>query len=507
MSGPNRPSTLILKDILVKLFTRKLSPTPQNFAKIYEEVTGEKDGEVVYFDSLTQQIQAIPRIEEIAPTQVLTILCAKDETSSIHKVTQAFALLALSSEYYKSIADNAFKQILKPLMISRPDLLDEFDELLALNPNESMQFSDLASKWTSFFHKCATFSSVRNDLDTNMKKLVYAIATNIAAMIDDADASSGQIETLHRLAQSKTLTSSSLKDAEIALSDLAQRQTQTRSEMKRKKEELQNIVLEALRHFSAEASYLGIQSDKISDITTNLLDSDDNVLVRKSLSLLVEETKALSKKMQTAKIELTRHEHDIKTAQEQIAKLSQDLIIISKKVKEDSLTGVLNRRGLDEAAHREISLAARNQQSLVLALLDIDNFKSFNDALGHEGGDEALKYLANTLSGVLRPADTIARFGGEEFVILLPHSTIGDSKKILLRAQRALTKDLWLNQQQRLLTFSSGATAWRKGDDLHRMVSRADHLMYGAKKNGKNQVFIDGDDAQGPAAQDTAKTP
>lgn len=391
-------------------------------------------------------------------------------------------------------------------MNSRPDLLEEFDELLSMKAGESLQLNDCDAKWTSFFHKCANFASVRNELDNSMQKLVYAIAANMAALSDEADASSGQIETLHRLAQSSALTSSAIKDAEIALSDLAQRQTLTRSDMKRKKEELQNIILDALRHFSAEAHDLGIQSDKISGITTNLLDSDDNVLVRTSLSLLVEETKALSQKMQTAKNELTRREHDIKTAQDQIASLRQELIVVSKKVKEDSLTGVLNRRGLDEAAHREISLAARNQQNLVLALLDIDNFKAFNDALGHEGGDEALKYLADTLTGILRPADTIARYGGEEFVILLPHSTIEDSKKILQRAQRALTKDLWVNQQQRLLTFSSGATIWRKGDDLHRMVSRADHLMYGAKKSGKNRVFIDGDDAKGPSEQDHDST-
>lgn len=501
MSGTNRPSTLILKDILVRLSTRKLSPTPKNFTEIYEEITGTKDGEVIFFEHITQQIHAIPRIEEVIPSQVLAILSSKDSTSNTLKITQAFTLLGRSSEYYKSIAANAFQQIITPLMTSRLDLLEDFEELLSTKVSESQQISDLNAKWTSFFHKCANFASVRNELDNNMQRLVYAIAANMASLTDEADASSGQIETLHRLAESSALTSSAIKDAEIALSDLAQRQTQTRSNMKRKKEELQTIILDALRHFSTEAHDLGIQSEKISGITTNLLDSDDNVLVRNSLSLLVEETKALSQKMQTAKTELTRREYDIKTAQEQIAALKQELIVVSKKVKEDSLTGVLNRRGLDEAAHREISMAARSQQNLVLALLDIDNFKAFNDALGHEGGDEALKYLADTLTGVLRPADTIARFGGEEFVILLPHSTIEDGKKILQRAQRALTKDLWLNQQQRLLTFSSGATSWRKGDDLHRMVSRADHLMYGAKKNGKNKVFIDGDDAKGTAEQ------
>ena len=160
-------------------------------------------------------------------------------------------------------------------------------------------------------------------------------------------------------------------------------------------------------------------------------------------------------------------------------------------VRHDQLTGVLNRRGLEEAFDNEFSRSQRRKSPLCVALLDIDNFKKLNDTLGHEAGDAALIHLATTIRETLRPQDTIARFGGEEFIIILPDTAIPDAHKALVRLQRELTKRFFLHDNEKvLITFSAGVTDFRPDDTQAGITKRADEAMYKAKKSGKNRVEL-----------------
>ena len=124
-----------------------------------------------------------------------------------------------------------------------------------------------------------------------------------------------------------------------------------------------------------------------------------------------------------------------------------------------------------------------------MALLDIDNFKKLNDSLGHDVGDAALIHLVTVIRETLRPQDTLARFGGEEFIILLPDTPIDDAKKALVRLQRELTKRIFLTDNEKvLITFSAGVTDFRIDDNQTSVTKRADEAMYSAKKTGKNRV-------------------
>ena len=131
----------------------------------------------------------------------------------------------------------------------------------------------------------------------------------------------------------------------------------------------------------------------------------------------------------------------------------------------------------------------RRKSPLCVALLDIDNFKKLNDSLGHDVGDAALIHLVTVIRETLRPQDTLARFGGEEFIILLPDTPIDDAKKALVRLQRELTKRIFLTDNEKvLITFSAGVTDFRIDDNQTSVTKRADEAMYSAKKTGKNRV-------------------
>jgi diguanylate cyclase len=126
-----------------------------------------------------------------------------------------------------------------------------------------------------------------------------------------------------------------------------------------------------------------------------------------------------------------------------------------------------------------------------VGLIDIDNFKKLNDSLGHAAGDVALQKLAAGVRERLRPVDHLARFGGEEFVVLLPGIEVTEAQQVLTRLQRSLSEALFLHDGREVfVTFSAGVTAWRAGEPLPATLERADEALYEAKRTGKNRTCV-----------------
>ncbi len=175
-----------------------------------------------------------------------------------------------------------------------------------------------------------------------------------------------------------------------------------------------------------------------------------------------------------------------------VRELEGELRRLSDEVSTDALTQVANRRGLAQAFEAESARAGRDaSNALAVGLIDIDNFKKLNDTLGHAAGDVALKTLANAVRERLRPVDHIARFGGEEFVVLLPGTEIAEAQQALTRLQRSLSAALFMHEGREVfVTFSGGVTAWRSGEALAVALERADEALYEAKRTGKNRTCI-----------------
>ena len=158
----------------------------------------------------------------------------------------------------------------------------------------------------------------------------------------------------------------------------------------------------------------------------------------------------------------------------------------------DSLTGLYNRRYLDETLEREVSRARREGIPLSLVMLDIDHFKRVNDTYGHQVGDQALKMLASILLANIRAEDVACRYGGEEFLILLPNMPLGAA---IQRAEvwRSAVEELSVTMGDFNITFAItlGVAAYpehgKTPDDLTRC---ADQALYRAKHEGRNQVAV-----------------
>lgn len=178
----------------------------------------------------------------------------------------------------------------------------------------------------------------------------------------------------------------------------------------------------------------------------------------------------------------------------------------------DVLTQVPNRRGFVELAHREMEKARRNRTPLTVLYLDIDEFKTFNDRLGHEQGDRLLYEVAQTLKRNIRAVDILARLGGDEFCLLL-NETGADEAVIISKKLQKVLSDMKTNGRFPV-TFSLGvATFDAPLQSITEMVHAADCLMYEAKRAGKDRIRSavikpgDGKWGNGPASQTPRGTP
>lgn len=152
----------------------------------------------------------------------------------------------------------------------------------------------------------------------------------------------------------------------------------------------------------------------------------------------------------------------------------------------DPLTGIRNRRGFLDSAEQVL----RGRSNAVLAILDIDHFKLINDEFGHDAGDDLLKSLARRIEDYLRRTDIAARWGGEEFAVLLPNTTVEEARLVMERLRATIALDTGLGPENRAVTFSCGLAPVRTFAQLGDATKQADAALYAAKNAGRNQVHV-----------------
>lgn len=328
----------------------------------------------------------------------------------------------------------------------------------------------------------------QQELTAGVIRLLQLVIDNIGELVIDDRWLSGQIETL-RVILGQPLDVRAIDAAERRLRDVIIKQSSMKAGLIDAQRSLKNMLSEFVGHLASFAKDAGAYHDRIDSYSGRISRAEHVLELQDVIQEVLRETKTIQKTVQRTHGELQQARAQIEEAEERVATLESELAQASELVRHDPLTGTLNRRGLEEVFDREIARAKRKQAPLCVAVLDIDNFKQLNDALGHRAGDEALMHLTSVVRSALRARDTLARYGGEEFIVLLPETDLDEAEAIMVRVQRELTRRFFLHNNQRVLvTFSAGVTSIPVGEPRQSAIQRADQLMYQAKQRGKNRV-------------------
>ena len=189
-------------------------------------------------------------------------------------------------------------------------------------------------------------------------------------------------------------------------------------------------------------------------------------------------------------------EQALKAANEELTNRLAEIEHLQAELREqalrDPLTGLYNRRFLRDTLERELSRSKREQKSLSIIAMDIDHFKQVNDTYGHQAGDTVLITIANLLKRYLRGSDFICRYGGEEFLLVLPGANAGAAYKRADDIRKTCEGIVIEHKQQEIqLTISMGLASYPEhGQDGEEIIARADMALYNSKNNGRNQVTI-----------------
>lgn len=230
-------------------------------------------------------------------------------------------------------------------------------------------------------------------------------------------------------------------------------------------------------------AYSGTLQSASGDLAEDL-DSD-------ALRLMARRLLGETRRMQDANHEL---EQKLASSREDIEELQRDLDDVRREATLDPLTKIHNRKFFDEGIlHAVTEAQAGSEEPLSLLLLDIDNFKSFNDTWGHQTGDQVLRLVAMTIKSNIKGRDIAARYGGEEFAAILPDTDLkgaiilADNIRKAIQAKELLKRST--NEKLGRITASVGVATFKPDDTAGSLIERADRCLYAAKHAGRNRVI------------------
>ena len=337
----------------------------------------------------------------------------------------------------------------------------------------------------------------RNRLVDELAALCRQMADGIVDLAEDDSWARGQAAGLRDSLSAEGGTEPSVRSVRAAgaiLADTRQRQQRVRAERQAARETIKVLIQRVI----GDAGEIGDEAGRFQQAVGRHAEAVARADSLESLGTVVrailDDSQAVQSAVKRTRDRLEQDRSQAEALQDKVRALEAELRRLSDEVATDALTQVANRRGLStafdtERARCERDAAVGAATALSVALIDIDNFKKLNDTLGHAAGDIALKSLAAGVRERLRPIDHLARFGGEEFVVLLPGTTAAEAKVALSRLQRNLSAALFMHEgRDVLVTFSAGVTQWRAGEVLQTALERADQALYEAKRTGKNRT-------------------
>ncbi len=507
MAATFKTPSEIARETLKQLAARRLSPTPDQYRALYEEVAGVASppafpavalrgiarvmpGQTPAQKRLLDQFEQAVAQHDWSALQATLVGYANLGLTPVATAAQDAAPgagAAISPRLAQAVA--RVVQNVLPALGGDDARLGEMAEQIASHLRAPQPDPGTAERQLAdFAHRLSFAAEDQGAIRAGLLALLRLVLENIGTLCMEDEWLHGQMEAL-LAASEPPLALRQLDAVEQRLRGVIFKQAEAKEQLHQAQTQMRELLAAFIDRLArmdessnAYQGQLELCAERIHQATRL---QDITPLLEQVLSAT--RAMALSSRVTRGELQDLRSRADARHAE--IDALRQELERMSSMARHDPLTGSLNRKGFDEAMEREVARMQRQGQPLCVALLDLDDFKAINDRLGHTGGDQALVHLTEVTRQVLRPQDQLARYGGEEFVIILPDTEQGEAVQVVRRLQRELTTRYFLRDGERvLITFSAGVAQVQGESDHVDAIRRADQGMYLAKRSGKNRV-------------------
>ena len=245
-------------------------------------------------------------------------------------------------------------------------------------------------------------------------------------------------------------------------------------------------ALDALKKAGATTERYGATLNVAADSLQSA--SIDGDALKRLINVLASATTEMSKQNSNLS-------HKLATSSQEMEKLRTSLRQARAEALTDALTGIANRKLFDETLRLRKDEADAEKTELSLLLCDIDHFKSFNDTWGHQTGDQVIRFVASALAKFALPDHIVARYGGDEFAVIMPRTSLKEAGRIAdqirsaIEAKRLVRRST--NETIGAVTVSFGGALYAPGESVGQIITRADECLYMSKRNGRNRVTLE----------------
>ncbi len=513
----------IAREAFRRLATRRIAPTPEAYREIYNEIAGivtpppapvntpvaaDSGAEHVLSDFATKLSDTPGDLADFG-RRFNRAVKARDWDGYARSLSQllekqlrrtptsgGIELASLTEDgdarQLRDLLSRTLTFAVASLLSGSPALVTEAESLGAAvkTAHTEEALTEIGARLKQLCYQIELKGSDTAEQQELLLRLFKLLLENVSELLDDDSWLRGQIDAVQNLIAGP-LDQRALEDATRSLKEVIYKQSQLKHSLSDVKLTVKNMMMTFIDRLSSVATTTGDFHEKIGGFSEKISHTDNITELNAILDEVLRETRLVQTEALKSRDRMIQARQEVQDAEQRIHSLEAKLQHMSELVREDQLTGSLNRRGLDDVFERETARSDRRGTPLCIAMLDLDDFKRLNDTYGHLAGDAALKHLVKIVKETLRSMDVIARFGGEEFLIMLPETTVEAASQTMTRLQRELTKHFFMHDNEKvLITFSAGVALRVPNEDQAALVKRADRAMYQAKQSGKNRVVV-----------------
>jgi diguanylate cyclase len=424
--------------------------------------------------------------EQLKPSLIPVPVAPK----AVSNVAQVIASDSQQTQLLRELLTRTLTFAVASLLSNIPELAEE-SEALGTALKDARTDEELGEIGNRLKQLCFRIELKSGDIAEQqdlLLRLFRLLLDNVSYLLEDDSWLRGQIGIVQNLI-SGPINHRSLEDATQSLKEVIYKQGTLKDSLSEAKITVKNMITIFIDRLGAIATSTGDYHGKIDSYTQKIAKAEHISELNSILDDVMRDTRTIQTEALQSRDQMLAARNEAQAAEARIHALEAELAEISALASHDQLTNSLNRRGLDDVFEREQARADRHGTALSIAMLDLDDFKKLNDTHGHEAGDEALIHVVRIVKDTLRSMDVIGRFGGEEFVVVLPDTPLNEAIAVITRLQKELTKRIFMyNNQKLFITFSAGVATRNAEENLLDTIKRADTAMYKAKKSGKNRV-------------------